>query len=81
MIMDLSRVALTSLTFDSSSCADVICGPNGLPITPNSVQIIGQYKAQVENVCHPNLTRYVECFRNKNGKFVIKLNQLVRNNP
>lgn len=66
--MDLSGINLACVTLDSSTCADIICGSNGLPLAPNSIQIIGKFKAAVENVNHPNLTKYVECFRNKNGK-------------
>lgn len=67
-MMKLSNISLASLSLDSSTCADIICGSNGLPLTPNSIRIIGDFKAQVERVEHPNLTKYVECFRNKNGK-------------
>lgn len=66
--MELSHISLASLSLDSNTCADIVCGSNGLPLTPNSIRIIGDFKAQVEHVNHPNLTRYVECFRNKNGK-------------
>lgn len=66
--MELTNVSLASLSLDSSTCNDIICGSNGLPLTPNSIRIIGDFKAQVEQVQHPNLTKYVECFRNKNGK-------------
>jgi len=67
--MDLSRISLATLSLDSSTCADIICGENGLPLTPNSIKIIGDFKALVETVQHPNLTKYVECLRNKNGNY------------
>ena len=66
--MELSNTSLASISLDSSTCADIICGSNGLPLTPNSIRIIGDFKAQVEHIEHTNLTKYVECFRNKNGK-------------
>lgn len=71
--MELSNISLASLSLDSSTCADIVCGSNGLPLTPNSIRIIGDFKAQVEHIDHPNLTRYVECFRNKNGERFISL--------
>lgn len=67
--MDLSTISLASLSLDSSTCPDIVCGTNGLPLTPNSIRIIGEFKAQVEHIEHLNLTKYVECFRNKNGKY------------
>lgn len=67
--MKLSDISLASISLDSSNCADIVCGLNGLPPTPNSIRIIGEFKAQVEHVDHPNLTKYVECFRNKNGMY------------
>lgn len=70
-VMDRVDVSLASLSFDSSTCSNIICGSNGLPLTPNSIRIIGAFKAQVEKVKHPNLTRYVECIRDKNGEFCI----------
>lgn len=66
--MELSKISLACLPLDSSSCNDIACGSNGLPITPNSIKIIGEFKACVEHVNHPNLINYVDCFRNKNGK-------------
>lgn len=66
--MKLSNVSLASLSLDSNTCADTVCGSNGLPFARNSIKIIGDFRAKVECVKHPNLTRYVECFRNKNGK-------------
>lgn len=67
--MKQSNISLASLPLDSSSCADIVCGLNGLPVTPNSIKIIGEFKANIEHIDHPNLIKYVECFRNKNGKF------------
>ena len=66
--MKLSNISLASVSLDSSSCSDIICGSNGLPLTPNSIRIVGEFKAKVGHVDHPNLVKYVECLRNKNGK-------------
>lgn len=67
--MELSDVSFSSVSFDSNTCADIICGSNGLPITPNSIRIIGNFKARIEAVRHANLVRYVDCFRNKDGLY------------
>lgn len=67
--MDLSNVNFDNLSFDSSPYIDTPCGSNGLPITPNSIRIIGNFKARVEHINCSYLTRYVDCFRNKDGKY------------
>jgi len=48
-----------------------ICGANGLPVTPNSITLLGNFKALVESVEHPNLVQYIDCFRGKHGNFTI----------
>lgn len=44
------------------------CGPNGLPRTPDSITVTGNYKALIEPVNHNHLVQYVDCFRGKHGK-------------
>lgn len=68
--MNLDSIQLASLSLQSESVVDNLCGSNGLPITPNSIKIIGNYKAHVEQTIHPNLVQYVDCFRNKNGEYL-----------
>jgi TBC domain-containing protein kinase-like protein len=43
-------------------------GANGLPVTPSSTTLIGNFRALVEPVVHQNLVQYVDCFRNKHEK-------------
>lgn len=74
--MQYSNISLASISLDSSTCADIVCGSNGLPVTPNSIRIIGQFKAYVENVNHPNLVKYVDCFRNKNERVTLVFEHL-----
>lgn len=54
---------------------------NGLPLTQNSIRIIGIFKAQVEHIEHPNLTKYVECFRNKNERITFVFEDLPSKPP
>lgn len=68
--MDVGHISIASLSFDSSTGRDIVCGPSGPPLTPNSVAVIGQFKAVIEHVRHPSLSQYVECFRNKNGRLI-----------
>lgn len=77
----LSSISLASLSLDSSTCTDIVCGSNGLPLTPNSIKIIGEFKAQVEHVEHPNLIKYVECFRNKNERVTLVFENLPFDKP
>ncbi|XP_053214357.1 TBC domain-containing protein kinase-like protein [Panonychus citri] len=44
------------------------CGSNGLPTTPNSISIIGNFRAIVDSISHPNISQYVDCYRSKNEK-------------
>uniref|UniRef100_A0A6G1SI73 TBC domain-containing protein kinase-like protein n=1 Tax=Aceria tosichella TaxID=561515 RepID=A0A6G1SI73_9ACAR len=80
-MMKLSNISLASISLDSSTCADIICGSNGLPVTPNSIRIIGDFKAQIGHVDHPNLTKYVDCFRNKNERVTLVFENLATNVP
>lgn len=52
-----------------NNCGDD-CGSNGLPITPNSISIIGNFQSKVDSVQHPNIVQYVDCYRSKNGKLI-----------
>lgn len=56
------------------------CGSNGLPTTPNSISIIGNFRAIVDHTSHPNLVQYVDCYRSKNGKFTFSLARLLMQN-
>ncbi|CAF1561151.1 unnamed protein product [Didymodactylos carnosus] len=50
---------LTVSTFVANSHANDQCGSNGLPLTPNSIVIIGRF--QYLKTCeHPNLCRYLD---------------------
>lgn len=56
------------ITLDAdNNCVDD-CGSNGLPVTPNSISIIGNFKSLVYSVNHPYIVQYVDCYRSKNGE-------------
>lgn len=48
------------------------CGSNGLPLTPNSITILGRAQ-KLKTIDHPNLSIYVDVIRGKHGKFVVEL--------
>lgn len=43
------------------------CGSNGLPLTPNSIHILGRFHT-LSQLRHPNLCSYAEIFRIQHGK-------------
>jgi len=65
------------VTFFTSSQRQDTCGTNGLPLTPNSIRILG--KAQfLKSLYHQNLASYIDILRGKNGimSFIKWLQQL-----
>lgn len=55
------------MTFFAQSHPAELCGSNGLPLTPNSITILG--KAQfLKTINHPNLSKYLDIIRSKHGK-------------
>lgn len=71
--MNLNRYDLgyqfAKITFNADSSSVDDCGSNGLPITPNSISIIGNFKSLVYSSHHPNIVQYVDCYRSKNGMY------------
>ena len=63
---------LQATAFFASSHNNDQCGSNGLPLTPNSVRIIGRFQL-LTDVRHPNLCSYVDLQRGKRGKILIAL--------
>lgn len=67
----LDRGGLGLSTFCAANHPVESCGSNGLPLTPNSVQILGKFQS-LSQLEHPNLCAYVEICRLQHGK--IKIN-------
>ena len=42
------------------------CGTNGLPLTPNSIIIIGRFQ-YLKTIEHPNLCRYIDIQKGTHG--------------
>lgn len=55
------------VTFFTSSKREEICGTNGLPLTPNSIRILGRGQ-YLKSLIHPNLAQYIDIIRGKHGK-------------
>ncbi len=54
------------VTFFTSSQRLDTCGTNGLPVTPNSIRILGRSQ-YLKALTHPNLSTYVDIIRGKSG--------------
>ncbi|CAH1778018.1 unnamed protein product [Owenia fusiformis] len=57
-------------TFFSSSIPNDKCGANGLPLTPNSIKVLGQFQ-QLITLRHPNLCRYVDMIKCKHERVIV----------
>lgn len=62
----LDRAGLGVSTFCAANHPVESCGSNGLPLTPNSVQILGIFQT-LSQLEHPNLCAYIEICRIQHG--------------
>lgn len=47
------------------------CGTNGLPLTPNSIVIMGRFQ-HLKNLYHENVCQYLDIIRVKHGEYNTK---------
>ena len=62
-----SDIAITS--FVAARHPTESCGTNGLPLTPNSVAILGQSQ-RLRLLAHKNLCTHLDCVRGKHERIV-----------
>uniref|UniRef100_A0A4W4DPM8 TBC1 domain containing kinase n=1 Tax=Electrophorus electricus TaxID=8005 RepID=A0A4W4DPM8_ELEEL len=55
---------LGAFTFFASPLPHDVCGSNGLPLTPNSIKILGRFQI-LKTITHPRLCQYVDISRGK----------------
>lgn len=55
------------VTFFMSSQRQDACGTNGLPLTPNSIRILGRSQ-YLKSLSFENIAQYVDIIRGKHGK-------------
>eukprot|EP00794_Sanderia_malayensis_P007217 gene7217-8025_t len=67
-ILGEAEIGIT--TFFASAHATDTCGTNGLPLTPNSVRILGKFQ-MLKNLQHPKLCQYIEILRGRHERLVI----------
>lgn len=63
----LKDAQLGAFTFFASPLPHDVCGSNGLPLTPNSIKILGRFQI-LKTVTHPRLCQYVDISRGKHGR-------------
>ncbi|CAO1407775.1 unnamed protein product [Diamesa hyperborea] len=61
---------LSALTFFAKSWENDLCGLNGLPLTPNSISILGRFQF-LKSIKHQNLTEYIDVLRGKHDRTII----------
>lgn len=58
---------LSALTFIAKSWHNDACSQNGLPLTPNSISILGRFQF-LKSLDHQNLSLYIDVLRGKHGE-------------
>lgn len=63
----LGKAELGASTICASAYPNDKCGANGLPLTPNSIKILGRFQ-KLKTVEHPRLCKYLDLVGSKHGK-------------
>lgn len=63
----LGKAELGVSTFCAARHQSEKCGANGLPLTPNSIRILGRFQI-LKTFEHPHLCKYVDLVREKHGE-------------
>lgn len=58
---------LSALTFIAKSWHNDACSQNGLPLTPNSISILGKFQF-LKTMEQENLAQYIDVMRGKHGE-------------
>lgn len=58
---------LSAITFFAKTHKGDLCGTNGLPLTPNSIALLGKSQF-LKKLSHSNLFEYLDIIRGKHGK-------------
>uniref|UniRef100_V9KC16 TBC domain-containing protein kinase-like protein n=1 Tax=Callorhinchus milii TaxID=7868 RepID=V9KC16_CALMI len=66
----LKDAKLGAFTFFASALPHDVCGSNGLPLTPNSIRILGRFQI-LKAIAHPTLCQYVDISRGKHERLVV----------
>ncbi|XP_053713889.1 TBC domain-containing protein kinase-like protein [Synchiropus splendidus] len=66
----LRDAQLGAFTFFASALPHDVCGSNGLPLTPNSIKILGRFQI-LQTITHPRLCQYVDINRGKHERLIV----------
>ncbi|KAI5616871.1 TBC domain-containing protein kinase-like protein, partial [Silurus asotus] len=66
----LTDAELGAFTFFASPLPHDVCGSNGLPLTPNSIKILGRFQI-LKTITHPRLCQYIDISRGKHERLVV----------
>uniref|UniRef100_A0A1A8IJE7 TBC domain-containing protein kinase-like protein n=1 Tax=Nothobranchius kuhntae TaxID=321403 RepID=A0A1A8IJE7_NOTKU len=66
----LKDAQLGASTFFASPLPHDVCGSNGLPLTPNSIKILGRFQI-LKTITHPRLCQYVDISRGKHERLIV----------
>uniref|UniRef100_A0A3P9IIP4 TBC domain-containing protein kinase-like protein n=1 Tax=Oryzias latipes TaxID=8090 RepID=A0A3P9IIP4_ORYLA len=74
----LKDAKLGAFTFFASALPHDVCGSNGLPLTPNSIKILGRFQI-LKNITHPRLCQYIDISRGKHERLIVVAEHYERN--
>uniref|UniRef100_H3AH06 TBC domain-containing protein kinase-like protein n=1 Tax=Latimeria chalumnae TaxID=7897 RepID=H3AH06_LATCH len=69
-MLPLKDAEIGAFTFFASALPHDVCGSNGLPLTPNSIKILGRFQI-LKAVTHPRLCQYIDITRGKHERLVV----------
>lgn len=70
MLSSLGQADIGLFSFQASSHPTDTCGNNGLPVTPNSIRILGRFQ-ELKLLSHPCLCQYIDIIRGKHERLVV----------
>lgn len=65
----LGSAKLAVSTLCAATFSNDECGANGLPLTPNSIRILGRFQ-KLKTLSHDHLCRYLDLQRDSHGWFI-----------
>lgn len=63
--------SMSAFTYFAKSHPGDVCGSNGLPLTPNSIVILGRSQF-LKSIKHDNLCEYLDIIRSKHGEIILQ---------
>ncbi|KAL4235012.1 hypothetical protein ACF0H5_006650 [Mactra antiquata] len=68
--MALGKAQFGVSTFFAASHSNDKCGANGLPLTPNSIKIVGRFQ-HLKTLDHHHICKYLDCVRGRHERLMI----------